>query len=73
MYTHLYDTVSSIKFASGTLNVKVHPEKQNRNKKKPTVSDRVFDSLSNTVDFFLIAVFFGVDFYMQSFGVYQTT
>jgi hypothetical protein len=29
------------------------------------VSDRGFDALSDTIDFFLIAVFFGVNFYTQ--------
>jgi hypothetical protein len=35
------------------------------------VSDRVFDPLSDTVEFFLIAVFLGVNFYIQTPSTYQ--
>jgi hypothetical protein len=44
-------TVILIDFSSMSLPVKVHPEK-NRNQKNSTIINRVFDSLSITVEFF---------------------
>jgi hypothetical protein len=48
------------------LHVKNHPEKKPLSKKNSTVSDGESDSLSETVEFFLTAVFLGVNFYMET-------
>jgi hypothetical protein len=43
----------------GTLSLfaKVHPEKKPQSKKNSTVSDREFDSLSLTIEFFDLRIF----------------
>jgi hypothetical protein len=50
---------------TSSLHLKVHPEKK-RNQKNSTVSDRESNHLPYPVEIFLIAVFFGMNFFMQT-------
>jgi hypothetical protein len=59
-YLSIYTTVAWIKFASSSLPVKVHPGKKNAIKKKPRqgLIGNLIPYFKNTVELFLIAVFF---------------
>ena len=61
--------MSLTEFSSRSLPVKVHPEKKSGGRENSTVIDRESNSLSITVEFFLIAVFFrGALLYRQTPG-----
>jgi hypothetical protein len=46
-----------VEAGTGSLTAKIHPEKKTSIKKNSTVSDREFDFLSDTVEFFDLRIF----------------
>jgi hypothetical protein len=46
-----------VEAGTGSLPTKIHPEKKTAIKKNSTVTDREVDSLSATVEFFVLRIF----------------